>query len=91
MSTAVSIRLPEGLAKDLARLGKAEAKQVLDKIEKELTTHPDRYPTLKGPFAGMRKMRMGDYRIIYVVLDKDVVILRVGNRREIHKQDNQGR
>jgi len=88
---AYNIQYKKSVEKDLARLGKAEAKQVLDKIEKELTTHPDRYPTLKGPFAGMRKMRMGDYRIIYVVLDKDVVILRVGNRREIHKQDNQGR
>ena len=38
-----------------------------------------------GPFAGLRKMRMGDYRIIYVILDKDVVILRIGNRREIYK------
>ena len=82
---AYNIQYKKSVEKDLARLGKAEAKQVLDKIEKELTTHPDRYPTLKGPFAGMRKMRMGDYRIIYVVLDKDVVILRVGNRREIYK------
>ncbi len=82
---AYNIQYKKSVEKDLARLGKAEAKQVLDKIEKELTTHPDRHPTLKGPFAGMRKMRMDDYRIIYVVLDKDVVILRVGNRREIYK------
>ena len=82
---AYSIRYKKSVEKDLARLGKTEARQVLDKIEKELSSRPDRYPTLQGPFAGLRKMRMGDYRIIYVLFDKEVVILRVGNRREIYK------
>lgn len=82
---AYNIQYKKSVEKDLARIGKKEAKQLLDKIEKELSSHPDRYPTLKGSFAGLRKMRMGDYRVIYVLLDKDVLILRIGNRREIYK------
>ena len=80
-----NIQYKKSVEKDLARLGKSEARQILDKIEKELSSHPDRYPTLKGPFLGLRKMRMGDYRIVYVILDKEVLILRIGNRREIYK------
>lgn len=82
---AYSIQFKKSVEKDLARLGKTEARQILDKIDKELSSHPDRYPALTGPFAGLRKMRMGDYRVIYVILDKVVLILRIGNRREVYK------
>jgi len=82
---AYSIQYKKSVDKDLAHLGKAEVRQILDKIEKELSFHLDRYPTLKGPFSGLRKMRMGDYRIIYVILDKEVLLLRLDNRRETYK------
>ena len=82
---AYNIQYKKSVAKDLARIGKAEARQLLDKIEKELSSHPDRYPVLQGPLAGLRKMRMGNYRVVYAILDSDVMILRIGNRREIYR------
>jgi mRNA interferase RelE/StbE len=81
---AYSIRYKRSVERDLVRIVKREARRVLDKIEKELSTHPDRYPTLKGEFQGLRKMRMGDYRIIYAILEDNVLILRIGNRREVY-------
>ena len=80
-----NIQYKKSVEKDLARLGKSEVRQILDKIEKELSSYPERYPTLKGPLLGLRKMRMGDYRVIYAILDKEVLILRIGNRREVYK------
>ena len=59
---AFNIQYKKSVAKDLARIGKAEARQLLDKIEKEFSSHADRYPVLQGPLAGLRKMRMGDYQ-----------------------------
>jgi len=41
---------------------------------------------LKGRFSGLRKYRVGDYRVIYVILEEDVVILRIGDRKEIYKK-----
>lgn len=82
---AYSIQYKRSVAKDLARLDKREARRVLDKIEKELSTHPDRYATLKGEFEGLHKLRMGDYRVIYAILGNDVMILRIGNRREVYR------
>lgn len=82
---AYNIQYKRSVEKDLARLDKREAKRILDKIEKELSTHPDRYPTLKGEFEGLRKMRMGDYRVIYAILENDVLVLRIGNRREVYR------
>ncbi len=71
--------------RDLKKLSKTEAKNILDKIEKGLSKKPESYPALKGEFAGLRKYRVGDYRAIYVILGNDVLILKIGHRRDIYK------
>jgi mRNA interferase RelE/StbE len=67
-------------------ISKKNAKRILDKIDSELTKHPDRYPALTGAFAGLRKFRVGDYRIIFAIMDSDVLILRVQNRKEVYRK-----
>ena len=57
----------------------------MDRIEKELTAHPETYPQLKGPFAGLRKLSVGDYRVVFAILGNDVLVLRIGHRREVYK------
>ena len=81
---AYSISYKKSVGKDLANLGKSEARRILDKIEKDLSVRADSYPLLKGPFAGLRKLRVGDYRIIFAVLGQDVLILRIGHRRDVY-------
>ena len=70
---------------DLKKLSKAEARRVLNKIEKELSKNPRSNPLLKGRFAGLRRLRTGDYRVIYIILEQDVLILRVGHRKDVYK------
>jgi len=82
---AYNITYKKSVAKDLSRLGKPEARRILDKIEKELSTRADHYLLLKGEFAGLRKLRVGDYRVIFAVLEQEVLILRIGHRRDIYK------
>jgi len=82
---AYSITYKKSVGKDLANLGKSEAKRILDKIEKDLSMRADSYPLLKGPFAGLRKLRVGDYRVIFAILGQDVLVLRIGHRRDIYK------
>jgi mRNA interferase RelE/StbE len=72
--------------RDLKKLDKSEAANILDQIENDLSEHPSSFPVLKGKFAGLRKYRVGDYRIIYVVLGEDVTVLRIGNRRDVYKK-----
>jgi addiction module RelE/StbE family toxin len=81
---AFEIVYKKSVAKDLARLGKSEARRVLDKIEKDLAARADGYPVLKGQFAGLRKLRVGDYRIIFAILGAQVLVLRIGHRSEIY-------
>jgi len=81
---AFEITYKKSVAKDLAGLGKTEARRILDKIEKDLPTRADSYPVLKGEFSGLRKLRVGDYRVIFAILSPEVLVLRIGHRREIY-------
>jgi mRNA interferase RelE/StbE len=81
---AFEIAYKKSVRKDIANLGRAEARRILDKVEKDLAARADSYPILKGQFAGLRKLRVGDYRVIFAIIDTQVLILRVGHRREIY-------
>ena len=76
----------QSVAKDLLHISKVEKKRILDKIEKNLTVRATEYPMLKGNFAGLRKLRVGDYRVIFAILENEVLILRIGHRREIYER-----
>jgi mRNA interferase RelE/StbE len=71
--------------RDLKKIDQAESIKILEQIERDLSATPEANPTLKGHFAGLRKYRIGDYRIIYALLGKDVVILRISHRRDAYK------
>ena len=83
---AYRIVYKKSVHRDLKKLDKHEALNILDKIENNLSEHPSSFPVLKGKFSGLRKYRVGDYRVIYVILEEDVVILRIGDRKEIYKK-----
>lgn len=81
---AYNILYKKSVARDLKKLSKAEARRVLGRVENELSKNTEIYPILKGPFAGLRKFRVGDYRVIYALLGHDVVILRIGHRWDVY-------
>lgn len=71
--------------RDLKKIKKTEASKIIDQLEKDLSNKPDSYPVLKGQFAGLRKYRVGDYRVIYAIIKKNVLVLRIGHRRNIYR------
>jgi mRNA interferase RelE/StbE len=71
--------------RDLKKLPKAEISNILDQLERELRKSPETHPLLKGQFSGLRKYRIGDYRVVYAILGTDVVVLRIGHRRDIYR------
>jgi len=83
---AFELAYKKSVAKDLAALGKAEARRILDKIETDLPSRAKSCPILRGQFSGLRKLRVGDYRVIFAILETQVLVLRIGHRREIHER-----
>jgi addiction module RelE/StbE family toxin len=82
---AYNIVYKKSVYRDLKKLAKPEAKRILDHIEKDLIKQPEANPVLKGQFAGLRKCRVGDYRVIYALMGLDILILRIGNRKDVYK------
>ena len=79
------ITFKKSVSRDLNKLGKSQAKIILDKIEKELSSKADQYPQLKGRFSGLRKCRIGDYRVIFSILNDTVLITRIKHRKEVYR------
>ncbi|MBI2336569.1 MAG: type II toxin-antitoxin system RelE/ParE family toxin [Deltaproteobacteria bacterium] len=71
--------------KDLERLDKSEQLRIVKKIESQLRNNPLLCPMLHGRLAGLRKLRVGDYRVIYSVMDDHVWVLRIANRKDVYR------
>jgi mRNA interferase RelE/StbE len=82
---AYNIVYKKSVSRDLAKLSKQEARRILRRVEKDLAENADVYPVLRGKFAGLRKYQVGNYRVIYTILGRDVLVLRVGHRRGVYK------
>ncbi len=86
------IDFERGAEKDLDGLGATAARRILLFLHQRLARLDDPRSlgeALKGPdFAGLWKYRVGDYRIIARIQDREVVIVvvRIGNRREVYRR-----
>ena len=80
------ITIKESALKALSKIELQYRSRLIDAIEK-LKTNPNAGSVLKGEFSGLRRIRIGDYRIVYEVQNAQLVILvvRVAHRREVYK------
>jgi mRNA interferase RelE/StbE len=82
----VKIEWTEGAIKDFQRLDKVVSRRALKKIiwfsENFERLVPD---PLSDEFKETYKLRVGDWRVVYTVERKTVVIQFVGHRKEIYK------
>ena len=79
------IAFKKSVARDLKRINKDQADRILQKIENELPEKAESFPTLSGKFSGLRKFRVGDYRVIYSIIGDTALILRISHRREVYR------
>jgi addiction module RelE/StbE family toxin len=79
------IAFKKSVSRDLKKIGKDQAERILAKIEEQLPDKADDFPSLTGKFAGLRKFRVGDYRVIYAIIEDTALILRISHRRESYR------
>jgi mRNA interferase RelE/StbE len=85
MTLGYRITFKKSVSRDLKKIRKEEAGKILEKIEADISEKADTYPILTGKFAGLRKYRSGDYRVIYTIIEQNVIILRIRHRREAYR------
>jgi addiction module RelE/StbE family toxin len=81
-----SLRIKRSAAKALASLPKVERERLVEAIDLLCDT-PAAGSALKGEFEGLRRLRVGHYRVVYEWQRNDLVILvvRIGHRREVYR------
>lgn|GEM_PF-193764 len=73
------------IPKDLSLIPVNIQSRIKRAIESRLLIDPSRYGNpLRRSLKGYRKMRVGDYRIIYKIQNNSIFILKIGNRKEVY-------
>ena len=79
------IKFKKSVSHDLKRIDKEQAKRILNKIESELPQKAETLPTLTGKFSGLRKFRVGKFRVVFSITGDTALVLRIGHRKKIYK------
>jgi len=79
------IAFKKSVSRDLKKISKDQAERILSEIEEKLPQKADTFPPLKGRFAGLRKFKVGDYRVIYAIIEDTALVLRISHRRESYR------
>jgi mRNA interferase RelE/StbE len=79
------IAFKRSVSRDLKKIDKDQADRILIKIENELPEKAENFPKLSGKFSGLRKFRVGDYRVVYSIIGDTALILRISHRHEAYR------
>jgi mRNA interferase RelE/StbE len=81
-----SVSIKQSAAKMLAKMPPEDRLRIIGAID-TLKTNPTAGGALKGEFSGLRRIRIGSYRVVYEIHDQNLVVLviRIGHRREVYR------
>ena len=83
------IRILDAATRELARLDNPTGRRVVERIKWLAANLDDLDPqALTGDLAGFYKLRVGDYRVLYEILqdEQTIVIHKIGHRREVYRR-----
>lgn len=82
----LKIEFKASVERDLRKIDQATVTGILDRIEEVLGSEDVQALALKGEFSGLYKLRVGDYRVIFVNTDEGFLILRIGHRKDVYRK-----
>lgn len=85
---AYTVELKPAAVRDLKAIPERERKRIKTRIDALAENPPPHGAKALQGGEGYLRLRVGDYRIIYTVLDRLllVVVIRVGNRRDVYRR-----
>lgn len=82
---AVRILYKSSVRHDLKQIDPKKVKRVLREITTVLGENPRIGEMLHGEFEGLYKLRFGDHRVIYALIDEGVLVLRIRHRSKVYR------
>ena len=78
---------PDILHEDLPKIPKNIQSTIKRAIEQRLLVDPLTYgQPLRQSLKGYRKLRVGDYRVIYKIQQDEIIVLKIGHRKEVYEK-----
>ncbi len=72
---------------DISGLPKNIKIRIQKAIEQRILVDPMRYGVpLRRSLQGYRKLRVGDYRVIFQIDKDNIVVLKIGHRKEVYQE-----
>ena len=80
------ILIKKSAAKELENIPRRDLKKIIDRIQ-SLANNPRPPGSQKLSQSELYRIRQGNYRIVYEIKDKELIIhvVKVGHRREIYR------
>jgi len=75
----------KSVSKDLKHIAKGHRDKLVNNIIQALSKNPKKGKKLSGKFDGLYDYRLGDYRAVYAIIPKGVLVLRVRHRKNAYK------
>lgn len=89
MGVTYSVIYHELVAGDISSISLLWKKKIRQSIETKLSTHPEIFGVpLRNTLKGYRKLRVGDYRVIFSIEINKVKIFAIGHRSHIYNLSN---
>ena len=76
------------VSKQIPKLSKSIKSRIKQAIETKLALRPEIGKPLQSSLKGYRRLRVGDYRIVYRLLDdkeKTILIVAIAHRKDVYK------
>jgi mRNA interferase RelE/StbE len=80
------VKVKASAAKALKKIAIKDRERLIVAID-ALSTNPAAGGVLKGEFSGLRRLRVGDYRIVYEINGSELIVLviRIGHRQGVYR------
>ena len=80
------LQIKRSAARALAALQKSDRQRVIAAIDR-LCESPASGSALKGEFEGLRRLRVGRFRVVYEWQQQELIILvvRIGHRKDVYQ------
>ncbi len=71
---------------DIPKLDKPVKERIKNAIENKLLVDPFLYGIpLRGSLRNLRKLRVGDYRVVFLLEKNEIFVIAIAHRKEIYK------
>lgn len=80
------VSIKQSALKSLKNIAREDRLRIIEAID-QLKINPAAGGVLKGEYSGLRRIRIGSYRVVYEVHNEKLTILviRIGHRREVYR------